>query len=422
MGFSLIWNINAKWIDGSVVIDFYISNNVRREPDKFPGLPDNLEISVYRKKAEDFYYVKMRDEYFQTEDFNASELVFSGKPERKTENMFRWTDNEVETGECYTYWLTTEMNDRPMSPVYVRAVDNDVIWTHEKTLAESRRIAGSYEGVDIKTYGRSIKGLDLVGLKKGNMDRAVVIVAGIHAAEAGQFTALDIFENFLKNKDDDYFAKVGFAVFPASNPDEADRMAHGHVSYLRTNSAGVDLNRNFPSDWEIVSDMYGLSTDDPESATYRGPTPASEPETKAVLAFMEGINPISVFSLHCYPGGITHDQFFGPGTGKDDEEYKAACMGLAVPYSEKFRNGEYPGQMFVAYGTTPGSFPVWVYRNFHVPAFDVESYDYYIRNHPEALQACNFRADTALMEEISSRHYRGMENYLSEYMKNQGLL
>lgn len=421
MGFSLIWNAKIKWTDGAVIIDFNISANVRREPARFPGLPDGLEISVYRKMADDYEYVKMRDEYFQTEDFEKAELIFSGRPERKTENMFRFTDTDVKIGSCYTYWLTTEMNDRPLSPIYVRAVDNDVIWPHEKTVAESRRITEEYPGVELKSYGLSVKGREMVGLKIGNMDRAVVIVGGVHAAEAGEFTALNVLENFLRNMDESFFEKIGFAVMPSANPDENERMAEGHVSYLRKNAAAVDLNRNFPSDWEIVSDMYGLSTDDPVSATYRGPAPASEPETKAVLSFMEGVSPISVFSLHCYPGGITFDQFFGPGTGKEDEEYKTACMELAVPYSEKFRNGEYPGQMFVAYGTTPGSFPVWVYHNFHVPVFDVEAYDYYVRKHPEAMKACNFGADKELMENVAARHYRGMENYLTEYIKAKGI-
>ena len=421
MGFSLIWDSSIKWHEGAVTIDFKISNAVRREPDKYPGLPDGLEIMVFRKEARDYYYVKMRDEFFQTEDFDKAELIFKGKPDRKTENMFCWSDHDVEIGKCYTYWITTDMNDRPLSPMYARAVDNDVIWTQEKTLRESKRIADTYPGVKYEVYGKSVKGKDIAGLKKGNMDRAVVIVGGIHAAEAGQFTALDIFERFLAEKDDSFFEKIGFAVLPAVNPDEADRMAEGHVSYLRTNAAGVDLNRNFPSDWEIVSNMYGLSTADPESPTYRGPSPASEPETKAVLSFMEKVRPISVFSLHCYPGGITFDQFFGPGTAKDDEEYKAQCMKLAVPYSEKFRKGEYPDQMFVAYGTTPGSFPVWVYHNHHVPAFDVEAYDYYVRKHPEAMKACNFGADVELMHELARRHFNGMENYLASYIMNNSI-
>ena len=69
MAFSLVWNNSIKWLDGAVVIDFNISPNVRREPEKFPGLPDELKIMVYRKEATDYHYNKMRTEYFETEDF-----------------------------------------------------------------------------------------------------------------------------------------------------------------------------------------------------------------------------------------------------------------------------------------------------------------------------------------------------------------
>ena len=84
MGFSLVWNNSIKWVDGVVIIDFNISPNVRREPESFPGLPDSLEIMVYRKEATGFFYNKMRSEYFETEDFSKAQLVFEGKPERKS--------------------------------------------------------------------------------------------------------------------------------------------------------------------------------------------------------------------------------------------------------------------------------------------------------------------------------------------------
>ncbi len=421
MAFSLIWNTSIRCVDGYVEIDFNISPVVRRKPEDFPGLPDNLEVIVYRKEAKDYHYNLFRNEFFETENIEEANCVFTGKPVRKSFNMFRWVDKNVEDGKVYTYWLTTKMNDRHLSPLSVRVVDKDVIWTHEKTLAESRRIAEFYKGVEFTNYGYSVKGREMFALKKGNMDRAVVIVGGIHAAEAGQFTALDVFEKFLKNKDDAFFSKIGFAVLPSANPDEAQRMAMGYTSYLRVNSAGVDLNRNFPADWDIVSDMYGLRTDDPESATYRGPRFASEPETRAVISFMKSLNPISVFSLHCYPGGITYDQFLGPGVGGEDSEYVEKCRELVIPYSKKFRKNEYPGQLFLTFGATPGSFPVWVYRNYHVPVFDMEAWDYFVRNHEGALKACRFGADIEMMNDITQRHFAGMENYLSKYIETKGL-
>ncbi len=421
MAFSLIWNTSIKSIDGKIVIDFNISPNVRREPENFPGLPDGLEISVYKKEATGFYYNKMRNEYFETEDIAEAELIFSGRPERKSENMFRWTDADVIKNKVYIYWLTTNMNDRPLSPLAARAVDNDVIWTHERTISEAKRIAKIYKDIKYVNFGYSVKGREMFALKKGNMERAVVLVGGIHAAEAGQFTVLDIMEKFLIEKDEGFFEKVGVAVMPSANPDEAERMAEGHTSYLRVNSAGVDLNRNFPSDWEIINEMYGLSTADPESATYRGPRPVSEPETNAIIKFIKSLNPISVFSLHCYPGGITFDQFFGPGVGKDDLAYVQKCRDLAVPYSAKFRRGEYPGELFLAFGTTPGSFPVWIYRNYHVPAFDMEAWDYFVRNHETALKACEFGADVEMMKELTQKHYDGMENYIASYLSSKDL-
>jgi carboxypeptidase T len=48
-----------------------------------------------------------------------------------------------------------------------------------------------------------------------------------------------------------------------------------------SNSRGADLNRNYPFAWNTVS---GGSSGNPCEATYRGPSPASEPETQAVVA------------------------------------------------------------------------------------------------------------------------------------------
>ena len=418
MGFSLVWNLTANAIEGSIVLDFAICPVVRREPDKFPGLPDGLEVTVLRKEVQGFLYNKYRDGYLLTEDSIDANVIYSGKPERKTENLFKYTDKSAEKGRVYVYWITTDLNERPLGPVPVRAVDNDVIWTHEKTLKECNRIAEQYEGVTIEEYGLSVKGNKMVALKKGNMDNSIVIVGGVHAAEAGQFTAIDIFEKFCIIDEPSLYEKVGMAIMPSANPDEAERMAKGHTYYLRENAAGVDLNRNFPADWEIVNNMYGLSTDDPVSSTYRGPVPASEPETKAVINFIKTLNPTAVFSLHCYPGGITFDQFFGPGDAKDDAEYVKKCKVLAEPYTRGFRRGEYPGQLFLAFGTTPGSLPLWIYREYGIPSFDMEAWDYFVRKHPMALQACEFNADVPMMKELSQRHFDGIMEYIREVLKD----
>ena len=78
---------------------------------------------------------------------------------------------------------------------------------------------------------------------------------------------------------------------PVANPDGYDwTFQDGQRLWrknLRDNNAngvvdagdGVDLNRNWPTKWGY--DNEG-SSPDPASDTYRGPSPASEPETKAL--------------------------------------------------------------------------------------------------------------------------------------------
>jgi protein MpaA len=57
----------------------------------------------------------------------------------------------------------------------------------------------------------------------------------------------------------------------------------GLRAHTRKNSHGVDLNRNFPYRWR---DHVPRS-----SGYYPGPRPASEPETRAVMAFIRRIKP-----------------------------------------------------------------------------------------------------------------------------------
>ena len=78
-------------------------------------------------------------------------------------------------------------------------------------------------------------------------------------------------------------------VVPVVNPD-------GLARHTRRNAHGVDLNRNFPHDWADLDGNY-------ES----GPRPASEPETRAVMAFLRQVRPRRVLSFHQPLNGVDTD-------------------------------------------------------------------------------------------------------------------
>jgi murein peptide amidase A len=66
------------------------------------------------------------------------------------------------------------------------------------------------------------------------------------------------------------------------NPDGASLVT-------RRNANGVDINRNFPIKW---------AASDPTARTYSGPSPASEPETLALMNAVETIKPTRVVVFH----------------------------------------------------------------------------------------------------------------------------
>lgn len=103
-----------------------------------------------------------------------------------------------------------------------------------------------------------------------------VVVGSIHGDEVAghgvtrRLTALDV------------PAGVDLWVVQSANPDGAARGARG-------NAHAVDLNRNWPPTWQPST---------PGTSTYSGPAALSEPETKALAAFLTRTKPRTVVVLH----------------------------------------------------------------------------------------------------------------------------
>ena len=144
-------------------------------------------------------------------------------------------------------------------------------------------------------YGRSRGGLPLrVQLPAAEAPVAGLLVATQHGEEAE--TGL-LARRLLERIPGD---ETAWAVIQVANPD-------GLMNGTRQNSAGVDLNRNFPgSSWRPDPSFTFPPGVDPElrklpnrtSRSSPGPEPASEPETRALMALVEELQPRLVLDLH----------------------------------------------------------------------------------------------------------------------------
>lgn len=89
---------------------------------------------------------------------------------------------------------------------------------------------------------------------------------------------------------------------PMVNPDGHALAARGENQRKNTNDVsggkrrvGVDLNRNYSTAWGTVGD-----SPQPESDTFRGKNPFSEPETQAMRDLMTASKPVFLLTFHSY--------------------------------------------------------------------------------------------------------------------------
>jgi murein peptide amidase A len=130
--------------------------------------------------------------------------------------------------------------------------------------------------VEVRAIGKTVQGRAIVAWRLGepSSNRKVVVLAAMHGDEPGPSRIL------YNLRDGRPVRGADLWVVPTYNVD-------GVVRHRRQNAHGVDLNRNYPRHWAPLTGSY-----------YSGPRAASEPETRAVMAFLKAIRPSYVVSFH----------------------------------------------------------------------------------------------------------------------------
>lgn len=229
-------------------------------------------------------------------------------------------------------------------------------YTYDQMSQDIQELASRYSSLmKVNTIGTTLDGRNLYEVVVGNLnaEKHVLIHGGIHAREymtpllimkqleyGLAFYGTASYEGRLLS---DLFNKTAIHYVPMVNPDGVtisqsgiggirseelrrtiqqcyqNDLAQGRTSaalerylnYWKANGRGVDLNQNFPADWDEVT-----STDMPSYATYKGAAPLSEPESQALANLIQSRNWTATISYHSmgniiywdYPGNTVSAQ------------------------------------------------------------------------------------------------------------------
>lgn len=171
-------------------------------------------------------------------------------------------------------------------------------------------------GLETEVIAHSLDGRAIPVVRFGSGDVHILIQAGIHGRElmSGRL-AMDLLFRLAKDHPGGIDG-VTFHVLPMVNPDGVTVAVHGAQaiadpalraqvesilaakgeshSRWKANARGTDLNRNYAAGWEALTGRA------PGSERYRGPSPLSEPESKALADYFLRYDFAATVSYHSY--------------------------------------------------------------------------------------------------------------------------
>jgi hypothetical protein len=260
-----------------------------------------------------------RVEFVATEDLSVydnstGKLMLIGKMSKGTASpvvarMGNWLEINFVGRKAFVYSPATKINVKRI----VRPIQE---YTYEEMVNDLRTLALMYpETTELKTIGKSVDGRDLYAMKLGKGNREILVDASHHAREHITtnlvMSMLDEYayayekgEHFYGMNVPEILNKTSIWFVPMVNPDGVTLVQKGHKSaknpaeVLRINNfstdfsswkaniRGVDLNRQYPADWENIL----FNTGKPSPKNYKGTRPFTEPEAIAMYNFVKQHN------------------------------------------------------------------------------------------------------------------------------------
>lgn len=227
------------------------------------------------------------------------------------------------------------------------------------------------------SIGKSLEGRDIWALKisdNADLDEphepAVLFNSMHHAREVmTPEISIDIIEYLLTRYETDIVVKNWVDnneiwIIPMFNVDGNHKMWNSD-KWWRKNTRdghGVDLNRNYPTGWNKCNGSSGRRS----SQTYRGSAPASEPETQAMMSFIENIRPVFDISYHSYSELV----IFPFGCRGERTATKEVVEKVGKEIADKL--GYKPGTAWELLYNADGGDIDWMYEAYQVIPYVIE--------------------------------------------------
>ncbi len=270
-----------------------------------------------------------------------------------------------------------------------RQVEESAFHTYGELSGELADLADSFPGIaSLHQIGQSVEGRPIWALKISDnvdldeADEPRILLVGCHHAREwiSVETTLLIGRHLLEQSGAGGQAAACVSgaetwVVPMLNPDghvytvEHDRLWRKNRRDNGNGSWGVDLNRNYGYRWGY--DNEG-SSGNPNSGTYRGPAPFSEPESSAIRDLMSTGRPFSaLISYHNFSQLVLKAWGYTSEPTADESYFLWLSRSMAnmitavhgVPYE-----GGGNDLLYLVNGDTVD----WAYGTFRIPAFTVE--------------------------------------------------
>lgn len=185
-----------------------------------------------------------------------------------------------------------------------------------------------YDGVDLHVIGHSHEGRNIYAVSIDFQPQtpeyrrfvdipptkpAILLTGQVHASEfAGSVYILKQFSDLVKEAQvvpttRALLERVRFEAIPIVNPDIREEIIAGKAKNQKSNANGVDLNRNFPSvnasQLAHGAKRTATYTETSGPAYYMGSSLGSEPETQAVMKWLEVHVPHAAYFLDYHQQG-----------------------------------------------------------------------------------------------------------------------